>query len=191
MTPFFIAPAAPTVAVRTRQQLDVLLENIATLQRERASLLAAQEREIAAVRQRYRAPLTEVETFLHAETSWAETWAQAHPEALAGHQDALAGRRLIAEHATLGYRAGPPRIDRASRRWTWTRIATTLAGLGWGRRYLRIPTPEVDKDALAADLEKLSLTDLRAAGMIVTQGETFFIEPHAHTWQATAWSEAA
>jgi len=179
MTPFFNAPAAPTVAVRTRQQLDVLLENIATLQRERARLLATQEKEIAAVRQRHRAALTEVETFLRAETSWAETWAQAHPEA-------LAGRKLVSSHATLGYRAGPPHIDRASRRWTWTRIATTLAGLAWGQRYLRLPAPEVDKEALAADLGKLSLTDLRNAGMIVTQGETFFIEPHP-----TAWQEAA
>jgi hypothetical protein len=125
MTPF---PAAPTV--RTRQHLDVLLENIATLQRERADLFAAQERELAAVRQRYRAPLTELEDMLRLETSWAETWAQAHPEALA------ADRVLVNPYATLGFRATPPQIQRASRRWTWTRIAATLAGLAWGKRYV-------------------------------------------------------
>ena len=179
MTPFSLAPvaAAPAVTVRTRQQLDVLLENIATLQREQADLFAAQEQELAAVRHRYRAPLTEVETLLRLETSWAETWAQAHPEALAART--AGDRELVAIHATLGFRTGPPRIDRASRRWNWSRIATTLAGLAWGRRYLRIPAPEVDKDALTADLGKLSISDLRAAGMIVTHGETFFIEPHS------------
>ena len=181
MTPFPIPLTRPCAAVtiRTRPQLELLLENIATLQRERADLFAAQERELAAVRHRYRAQLTEIEEMLRLETSWAETWAQTHPEALA------ADRQLTGPHATLGFRAAPPRIDRASRRWTWTRIATTLAGLAWGPRYLRVPAPEVDKDAIAADLGKLSITELRAAG-IVTHGETFFIGPHA-----TAWQEAA
>ena len=180
MTPFPVPPSTPSVNVRTRQQLAVLLENIAALQQERAALLTAQERDLAAVRHRYRASLTEMETLLHLETSWAETWAKAHPEALTAH------RTLSDAHATLGFRTAPPRIDRASRRWTWTRIATTLAGLAWGKRYLRIPAPEVDQDALAADLGKLSPADLRAAGMVVTQGETFFIEPHPMTYQEAA-----
>jgi phage host-nuclease inhibitor protein Gam len=174
-------PAAP--AIRTRAQLDVLLENIASLQRERDELFAAQESEIAAVRQRYRAPLAETEDLLRRETSWAEAWARAHPEALGPN------RTLGSEHATLGFRAEPPRIERASRRWTWTRIATALASLSWGRRYLRIPAPEVDKDALARDLAQLSPEDLRAAGIRVEHGERFFLV--AHRIPPTAWKEAA
>ena len=63
-------PAAP--AIQTRQQLEAVLENIAHLQRERDELFQAQEKEIAEVRQRYRAPLAEMDRYLDLETSWAE-----------------------------------------------------------------------------------------------------------------------
>src|SRR5271154_2492402 len=131
---FTPSPAA-TPAIQTRQQLDAVLENIAHLQRERDDLRRAQENEIAAVRQRYRAPLAELEHYLDLETSWAESWARGNPEAFA------ADRSLACAHATLGFRATPPRIERASRRWTWSRIALTLAGVAWGGRSLRVPPP--------------------------------------------------
>ena len=175
------SPAAP--AVQTRQQLDAVLENIAHLQHERDELVHAQEKEIAAVRQRYRAPLTEMENYLDLETSWAEAWALAHPESFA------ADRSLACDHATIGFRAEPPRIERASRRWTWSRIALTLAELAWGKRYLRVPAPEVDREALLADLANLSPVELRNAGMIIVQGERFFITPHSNS--EPDWQEAA
>src|SRR5271163_2463176 len=106
-------PATPTAPViQTRPQLEAVLENIARLQVERAELHRAQENEIAAVRQRYRAPLAEMDHYLDLETSWAEAWALTHPDALA------ADRSLTSAHATIGFRAAPPRIERASRRWT-------------------------------------------------------------------------
>jgi len=169
--------------IRTRQQLEAVLENIAHLQRERDELFRAQENEIAAVRQRYRASLAELEQFIELETSWAEAWARENPGALA------ADRSLTSPHATIGFRAAPPRIERASRRWTWSRIALTLAGLAWGKRYLRIPAPEVDRDALLADLDRLSPVDLRAAGLRIVQGEHFFINTQPTT--EPAWQEAA
>jgi len=181
MTPTLSQAAAP--AIQTRQQLDAVLENIAHLQRERDELYLTQENEIAAVRQRYRAPLAEMEHYLDLETSWAESWARGNPDAF------TAERSLACAHATIGFRATPPRIERASRRWTWSRIALTLAGLAWGKRYLRIPSPEVDKDALLADLADLSPVELRNAGIKVAQGESFFITPHQPA--EPAWQEAA
>ncbi len=181
------APAAPTIG--TRAQLDALLDNIAELHRERDALWQAQEAELAAVRQRYRAPLTDLERMLQAETGWAEAWAREHRAELGP------GGALERGHATLGFRSQPPRLERASRRWTWSRIALTLAALPWGRRYLRIPEPVVDQDAIVADLGKLSPEDLRAAGMTVVAGEQFFLEPRAASADATAenapWREAA
>ncbi len=177
------SPSPATPAIQTLEQLEAVLQNIAHLQHERDKLYHAQEKEIAVVRQRYRAPLAEVENYLALETSWAESWTLAHPEMLA------ADRSLLCAHATIGYRAEPPRIERASRHWTWSRIAVTLAGLAWGKRYLRIPSPEVDKDALLADLATLSLDDLRLAGMRVAQGERFYITPHSPA--ESAWREAA
>ena len=178
-------PDAP--AIQTRQQLEVVLENIAELQRTRDEIYRAQEMEIEAVRQRHRAPLAEIGSYLDLETSWAEAWARANPGALD------ANRCLACAHATLGFRAEPPRLERASRRWTWTRIAATLAALDWGKRYLRTPAPEiqVDKDALFADLASLSPVDLRSAGIRVEQGERFFITTHPNSQSAPAWQEAA
>ena len=181
MTPFPTPASVP--AITTRQQLDVLLENIAALRCEHTGLQHAQEDEIAAVRHKYRAQLIELETFLDLETDWVESWALAHPEALA------ANRTIVSEHATIGFRAGPPRLERASRRWTWSRIAVTLAGLAWGKRYLRLPAPEVDRDALVADLAILSPTDLRSAGLRVVQGDQFFITHPTNP--EPAWQEAA
>jgi hypothetical protein len=132
-----------------------------------------------------------MENYLDLETSWAESWARGNPGALG------ADRSLACAHATLGFRTTPPRIERASRRWTWSRIALTLAGLAWGKRYLRIPSPEVDKEALLADLADLSPLELRQAGMRVVQGERFFITPHQQAETAStpiaepAWQEAA
>jgi phage host-nuclease inhibitor protein Gam len=183
MTPLPSPLAADAPAIQTREHLEAVLENIADLQRERDGLYHEQEKEIAAVRQRYRASLAEVENYLTLETSWVEAWLLAHPEMLA------ADRSLTCAHVTIGFRSEAPRIERASRRWTWSRIAETLAGLTWGKRYLRIPPPEVDKDALVADLASLSLEDLRLAGMRVAQGEHFFIT--RHTAAEPAWQEAA
>jgi phage host-nuclease inhibitor protein Gam len=173
MNPPVLAPA-----IRTRDQLEALLENIAELHRERDDLWRAQEEDIAAVRQRHRAQLTEIARCLDVETAWAEAWAREHRSELG---DALA---LESPHATLGFRADPPRIERASRRWTWSRIAVTLAALPWGRRYLRIPEPVVDQEALVADLGKLSREELRAAGMDVVEGETFYLQPKSISGQA-------
>jgi phage host-nuclease inhibitor protein Gam len=179
-----VAPS-PAPSIRTRHDLQALLENIAELQRERDELRRAQENELAAVRQRHRAPLAELETFLQLETGWAEAWARAHPEALA------ADRSLTFAQVTIGFRAESPRIERASRRWTWSRIAQTLGEVAWGKRYLRTPAPEVDQAALTADLAKLSPEELRAVGMVVVQGDQFYITPHSDASGETEWQAAA
>jgi phage host-nuclease inhibitor protein Gam len=187
MTPSPSPTTAP--AIRTRQHLETVLENIAHLHRERDELHRAQENEIDALRQKFRAPLAEIEHYLELEMSWAEAWARENPAAFG------ADRSLECAHATLGFSAMPARIERASRRWTWSRIALTLAGLAWGQRYLRIPAPEVDREALLADLAELSPLELRSAGIKVMQGERFFINPAppAETVSVSTpdWQEAA
>jgi phage host-nuclease inhibitor protein Gam len=191
MTPLSPPVAVTGPVVQTRPQLDALLQNIVRLRHERDDFHRAQENEIAAVRQRYRAPLAELDHYLALETSWAEAWARENPGAFVSVGPV---RSVSCGKVTLGFRADPPRLERASRRWTWSRIATTLAALPWGPRYLRVPPPEVDREALIADLAALSPVDLRNAGLIIEAGEHFFIRPH-ETAETSAdqpsWQEAA
>jgi hypothetical protein len=165
-----IAPLPAPPEISSRAQLEALLENIADLRREREAAFAAQEAELAAVRQRHRAQLTELQNLLALETSWAEAWAR-------GHRGELGAEGVLAfANVALGFRASGPRVERASRRWTWSRIAAALAGSPWGAGYLRTPEPVVDAEAIAADLGKLSREELRAMGMEVVKGEQFFLE---------------
>ena len=173
MTPFPHPPAAP--AIQNREQLDAVVENIVQLRLERTELLCAQEQEIAAVRQKYRAPLAELERYLLQETSWVETWARENPAAFAEK------RSVNCPHATIGFRTTPPRVERATRKWTWTAAALKLAETAWGRRYLRIPAPEVNKDAILTDRATLSVDELRQVGLKILQGERFYIEPHGQS----------
>jgi phage host-nuclease inhibitor protein Gam len=183
-------PAQPvSPAIRNRRQLDVVIENIVQLRLDRAELERGQEREIMAIRQKFRPALAEIYRYLLAETAWVENWARENPAAF-GEK-----RSLDCTHATIGFRAPPPRIEKASRKWTWSAVALKLADLSWGKRYLRIPAPEVNKEALLADRAELSPVELRQAGLRIVHEERFFIEAHGVAdnadqseadWQAAA-----
>jgi phage host-nuclease inhibitor protein Gam len=185
ITPLPAEPSRPTIT--SRHELDAVVENIVQLQLNRAELEREQEQEIAGVRQRFRAPLAEIERYLTLETSWVETWARSHPETFRDRQS------LPLTHAVIGFRVSPCRVDRASRKWTWGAIAQKLGELAWGRRYLRQPALEVNKEALLADRADLSPAELRAAGLKIVQEERFYIAPHRETEAAGAedWQEAA
>jgi phage host-nuclease inhibitor protein Gam len=182
LTPLAVPAAQP--AITSRQELDAVVENIVQLQLNRAELEREQEQDIAAVRQKFRAPLAEIERYLTLETSWVETWARQHSDTFRDRQS------LALTHAVIGFRTTPCRVDRASRKWTWGAIAQKLGELAWGRRYLRQPALEVNKEALLADL---SPVELRTAGLKIVQEERFYIAPHRETEAASAddWQEAA
>jgi phage host-nuclease inhibitor protein Gam len=179
------APAAPSIT--SRHELDAVVENIVQLQLNRAEIERHQEQEVASVRQKYRAPLAEIERYLTLETSWVETWAHQHSETFRDRQS------LALTHASIGFRVSPHRVDRASRKWTWGAIAQKLGEYGWGRRYLRQPALEVNKEALLADRADLSAAELRQAGLKIVQEERFYIAPHREAESAAAsdWQEAA
>ena len=179
------APVAQTIT--SRHELDAVVENIVQLQLNRAEIEREQEQEIATVRQKFRAPLAEIERYLLLETSWVEAWARRNPDTFRDRQS------LALTHAVIGFRVSPHRVDRASRKWTWGAIAQKLGEFGWGQRYLRQPALEVNKEALLADRADLSPAELRQAGLKIVQEERFFIAPHCEAEAAAAeeWQEAA
>lgn len=186
--PIQLPPQSVRPHIQSRQELEAVVENITQLQLEREELERRQELEIIAIRQKYRVPLAEVERYLLLETSWAETWAGNNPHFFSEN------RTLACTHAQVGFRTGPPRVDRLSRKWTWSEIADKLAGIAWGRAYLRQPAPEVNKEAVLAAREKLTAEELRQVGLKIIQNKRFYITPH-HATETTqdnsAWQEAA
>lgn len=184
-------PLPPPIipSIQNRRQLDAVIENIVQLQLQRSELENAREKEIADVRQKYHAPLAEVERYLLLETSWAETWARNNPGAF----DET--RSLACPHATIGFHTPPPRVERAGRRWTWSAIVVKLGETAWGQRYLRVPAPEVNKDAILADRARLPADELRLAGIKIVQQERFCITPldggESVSGERPDWQEAA
>jgi phage host-nuclease inhibitor protein Gam len=79
--------------------------------------------------------------------------------------------------ASIGYRSGPPSVEKRSKQDTWSAIARRLEALPWGAAYLTTPEPEVDKKSLLADRERLNAGQLAAAGIRFKQDESFFITP--------------
>ena len=171
-------------SIENHQQLDAVVENIVQLQLNRAEIESEQEREILATRQKFRGPLAEVDRYLLLETSWVQTWAEAHPEAFEEK------RTLACTHAVLGYRTGPPRVDRLSRKWSWSDIASKLGEMAWGRRYLRHPAPEVNKAALLSDRHDLSVAELKKVGLKIVQTDRFYIQPLSMETSALAPTES-
>lgn len=178
-TPF---PAAPTI--QNRSQLETVVDNIVDMQRERAELVSAQEREMAAIRLKYDAPLAELDRLILLETNWIETWARNNPVAFSNHGT------LPCAQAVLSFRYSPPRIARASRKWTWTAIALKLGEVAWGKRYLRVPPLEVNRTALLADQDHFTPDELRLVGVKIVQDERFVITPHGQE-KTIDWQEAA
>ena len=180
--------SAPAPTITSRHELDAVVENIVQLQLNRAEIEREQDQEIAGIRQKFRAPLAEIERYLTLETTWVETWARSHPDSFRDRQS------LALTHAVIGFRVSPHRVDRASRKWTWGAIAEKLGEMAWGRRYLRQPALEVNKEALLADRADLSPAELRTVGLKIVQEERFYIAPHRETEGIEAdevWQEAA
>jgi phage host-nuclease inhibitor protein Gam len=169
--------------------LDAVVANIVSLQLEQIEVLQAQADEIAAVREKYRATLTELDRFLQIESAWVETWARQNPNVFSGE------RTLRCTQATIGFRTIAPQVERASRKWSWTEAALKLAESAWGRRYLRIPAPEVNKEAILNDQATLSPEALREVGIKIVQGERFYLERHGLNEEVETtdsnWQEAA
>lgn len=167
-----LAPVQSEI-IKTLAQFEAVVENIVELKRSRAEIIATLDREIAAVREKYQKLIAEMDGHLRTETEWAQTWFSQHPEVM----DEKRSLRLPC--ATVGFVPTDRTVARASRRWTWGKIAKALADLPWGKDYLRQPDPEVDKAKILANLATLSVTDLRQAGLKIIDGERFCIEPKA------------
>jgi phage host-nuclease inhibitor protein Gam len=85
--------------------------------------------------------------------------------------------------AEFGFETTPPRVETSSKKVKWKDVLARLLRLPWGSAYVRQPEPQMDKQALLSDREKLSPEQCLAAGIQFCQDEQFFIRPKPETAQ--------
>ena len=106
----------------------------------------------------------------------AQVYAESRPDLFP--EDAAKGpRSRVYRNATVGFRTNPPKVEKRVSKDTWEAILQRLEATAWGFKYIVRPDPTLDKEGLLRDREDLETEKLAAAGIKISQGETFFIKP--------------
>jgi phage host-nuclease inhibitor protein Gam len=157
---------APTI--RTREQLEALVGEIAALKNNELQLKSAMDAEIQAVRERYESDLAALTKDLDQKMESARAWAEANPAEFADRKS------LDLVHAIIGWRTGMPQLKTLPG-WTWDRV---LCALRDGMTQFVRTKQEVDKQSILANADTLGTDTLRLYGLRVIQDESFFLEPN-------------
>jgi phage host-nuclease inhibitor protein Gam len=162
----------PIVPILSRAALDAVVAEIATLKIQYAAAQADLELEVARAQQRRQEQMSTLARQIESREAGVFLYCRQHRAQL------FPGKKsLDFPLATVGFRTEPPSVQKSSRKDTWTAIAQRMEASAWGSRYTSLPEPEVDKKALLADREKLSLEQLAEVGIIFQQDELFYITP--------------
>jgi phage host-nuclease inhibitor protein Gam len=174
-----------SVPIISREALDVAVAEAATLKIQYAAAKAAMELEIARVQERHQAHMLALGKQIEVREAGVFVYCQQHRAQLFPDKKSI--DFLL---ATVGFRTEPPSVEKGCRKDTWTAIAQRLEALPWGSRYVNMPEPEVDKKALLADRDKLSLEQLSEAGLRFEQDEIFYITPKSEVAARTVLEAA-
>ena len=161
-------PARPA-EIRTRAQLEALLETMAGLKLEEARLAACLDDALRAARAEFEPGLTRLREDLELRTASAAVWAEAQTEAFAG------ARSLALAHGTLGWRAGHPALKLLPE-VTWDDALARAKAQAGARPYVRV-REELNKQRLLADRVALGADGLERLGLQILQEQSFFVEP--------------
>lgn len=102
-------------------------------------------------------------------TELLERWANANPQQFGER------RSIDFPRAVIGYRLTTPRVE-TTKGVTHAAAIEQLAREPNGAQYIRVKAPELNKPAIIAARETDAELFSRA-GIVVTQGETFFVSP--------------
>jgi phage host-nuclease inhibitor protein Gam len=173
------------IPIVSREALDAAVAEVATLKIQYAAAKADMELAIARVQERHQEQILALGQRIEIREAGVFVYCQQHRAQLFPDKKSI--DFLL---ATVGFRTEPPSVEKSSRRDTWTAIAQRLEALQWGARYVNTPEPEVDKKALLADREKLSLEQLSEAGLRFEQDELFYITPKSEVAARTVLEAA-
>ncbi len=157
-------------AIRTREEMEALVNEITLTKLNEKKITAQMDLQIASVRERYEPLLGEIKSSLEEKVEVARVWAEANPLAF--------GKKKSIEFlsGTVGFRTGTPRLALKSRSWTWEKVLTAM--------HEHLPhfirtKPEIDKESIIAEHAEIGDEYLATmCGVVVTQSESFFVEPN-------------
>lgn len=154
----------------TEDQVATLVGEITEASTRRDRVLATMNRRLDEVRAQYESELSALGSEIDAKTRQVQAWT-------------LANRSQFEERRSRDYARGT--IGLRTGNWTVTTLkgvtikeaVKRLLSFRWGKEFVRNPDPQLNKEALLANREKIKPERLLAAGLSFEREETFFLEP--------------
>jgi phage host-nuclease inhibitor protein Gam len=158
-----------TPLIRTREEADALLGDLAALELERRRLTTELDGIITAAREHYEAPFAALGGQIDAKQALLHAWADANRAEFGTRKS------LDMTHGVVGFRLGTPKAKTLLRK-PWAAVLDTIKAFGL-LEYVRTKE-EVNKEALIADYQQRNIGDdtLKKLGIQIAQEESFFVE---------------
>ena len=153
----------------TREQMEDAFGRYASADAEVQSINAAMDKQFVAIREKHADRLAVLEQ------EKTEAFEVMQVYATENREELFSKRKSIeTTHGTLGFRTGMPKL-KTKKGFTWAAVLELLKK--FGKDYVRT-VEEPAKDKLLANRDNEECQQLMEdCGIIVDQGETFFVEP--------------
>lgn len=155
-------------APKTRDEMEDLVREICELEIRADEIKVRMDEEVLRVRTRHQDDLTSLKGEIDEKLKLAEDWA------LANQNEFASRKSIVMIHGTVLYRTGTPKL-KTLRGVTWAKVLERLRAAF--PEYVRTE-PEIAKDSIIADRDRLGPETLNRMGVEITQDETFAVEPH-------------
>lgn len=157
--------------IKCREEYELKVNECAELEVQLRALTAEQDAELQAVRDRYETQLQGLCNRRDALISACGLYASMHQEEVL-KPGLRSGETALASY---GFNLGNPTLVLLSRKHTWKTVCAAIRSKGaeWVGKYLTVPEPRPNKDALKAGLDDAALAEI---GCRVEQTDAYYIK---------------
>lgn len=152
---------------QTREEMCLLVNEIADLEIEIAEVVARREKYLQSVHEDWNPKVEALVNRAKNKVALAHVYADAHPEAFEGKKS------IDFPRGTIGFRTGNPAV-KTLRGFTWERVLGALRTLT-GSKFIRT-VEEIDKEKLIAARDSFKGEELKNLGIKFEQKETFYVD---------------
>lgn len=160
-----------TGGIKNRDEYETKVNECAELEVQLRALTAQQDAELQAVRDRYEADMQRLANRRDALLAACGLYAGMHKDEVL-KPGLRSGETALASY---GFNLGNPTLVLLNRKHTWKTVCAAIQARGadFVEKYLTIPAPKPNKDAMKAGLDDAELAEL---GCRVEQTDAFFIK---------------